>query len=76
MRARLSAWLAFEPAEQPWPPIQEKDGSAGPFYIVWTGAEVGSIRSEQWPYQVAKLVSQLAGYALACARGRFSAAAN
>jgi mono/diheme cytochrome c family protein len=58
MRARLSAWLAFEPAEQPWPPIQEKDGSAGPFYIVWTGAEVGSIRSEQWPYQVAKLVSQ------------------
>jgi mono/diheme cytochrome c family protein len=26
--------------------------------IVWTGAEVASIRSEQWPYQVAKLVSQ------------------
>jgi mono/diheme cytochrome c family protein len=25
---------------------------------VWTGAEVGSIRSEQWPFQMAKPVSQ------------------
>jgi mono/diheme cytochrome c family protein len=25
---------------------------------VWTGAAVGSIRSEQWPYQMAKLVSR------------------
>jgi len=25
---------------------------------VWTGAAVGAIRSEQWPYQMAKLVSQ------------------
>jgi mono/diheme cytochrome c family protein len=56
--SKAVAWLAIEPAEQPWPPIPEKDVSAGPFYIVWTGAEVGSIRSEQWPYQVAKLVSQ------------------
>ena len=32
--------------------------SAGPFYIVWTGAEAGSTRSEQWPFQMAKLVSQ------------------
>jgi hypothetical protein len=67
------AWLAFEPAEQPWPPIQEKDVSAGPFYIVWTGAEVGSIHSEQWPYQVAKLVSQPSPGMRSCARGRFSA---
>jgi mono/diheme cytochrome c family protein len=36
----------------------QKNASAGPFYIVWTGAEVGNIRSEQWPYQVAKLVSE------------------
>jgi mono/diheme cytochrome c family protein len=32
--------------------------SAGPFYIVWTGAAVGTIRSEQWPYQTAKLISR------------------
>jgi hypothetical protein len=37
--------------------MTEKDVSAGPFYM-WTGAEVGSIRTEQWPYHVAKLVSQ------------------
>jgi mono/diheme cytochrome c family protein len=52
------AWLAIETAGHPWPPIPGKDVSAGPFYIVWTGAEAGSIRSEQWPYQMAKLVSQ------------------
>jgi mono/diheme cytochrome c family protein len=57
-RDKAVAWLAVEPADHPWPPIPKKDASAGPFYIVWTGAAVGSIRSEQWPYQVAKLISQ------------------
>ena len=52
------AWLAIEPADHPWPAIPQKDASAGPFYIVWTGAAVGAVRSEQWPYQVAKLLSQ------------------
>lgn len=52
------AWLAIELAEQPWPPFPNKDDSAAPFYIVWTGAEVSRIRSEQWPYQLAKLVSE------------------
>jgi len=52
------AWLAIELAEHPWPPIPREDVTAGPFYIVWTGAEVGNIHSEQWPYQMAKLVSQ------------------
>jgi mono/diheme cytochrome c family protein len=56
--SKAVAWLAIEPADHPWPPIPEKDASAGPFYIVWTGAVVGAIRSEQWPYQMAKLVSQ------------------
>jgi len=56
------AWLAIETAEQPWPLIPGKNESAGPFYIVWTGAEVGSIRSEQWPYQMAKM-GRLAGSA-------------
>jgi mono/diheme cytochrome c family protein len=35
-----------------------KNESAAPFYIVWTGAEVDSIRSEQWPYHMAKLVNE------------------
>jgi mono/diheme cytochrome c family protein len=52
------AWLAIESADQPWPPIPRKDESAGPFYIVWNGAAAGTIRSEQWPYQMAKLISQ------------------
>jgi mono/diheme cytochrome c family protein len=42
----------------PWPPLPGKAVSAGPFYIVWTGASVATIRSEQWPYQLAKLESQ------------------
>jgi mono/diheme cytochrome c family protein len=56
--SKAVAWLAIETAERPWPLIPGKNESAGPFYIVWTGAEVGSIRSEQWPYQMAKLVSE------------------
>jgi mono/diheme cytochrome c family protein len=56
--SKAVAWLAIEPADHPWPPIPGKSESAGPFYIVWTGAAVGTIRSEQWPYQMARLVSQ------------------
>ena len=56
--SKAVAWLAIEQPDHPWPPIPGKDVSAGPFYIVWTGAEVGSVRSEQWPYQMAKLESQ------------------
>ena len=56
--SKAVAWLAIEPRDRPWPPLPHKDENAGPFYIVWTGAEVGSIRSEQWPYQLAKLVNQ------------------
>ena len=56
--AKPVAWLAIEPANNPWPPLPGKTVSAGPFYIVWTGASAAAIRSEQWPYQVAKLESQ------------------
>jgi mono/diheme cytochrome c family protein len=56
--ARPLAWLAIEPADQPWPPLPGKTETAGPFYIVWTGATAGTVRSEQWPYQVAKLASE------------------
>jgi len=56
--SKAVAWLAIEPADRPWPPIPQKSETAGPFYIVWTGAGVAAIRSEQWPYQTAKLISQ------------------
>ena len=57
--AKAIAWLAIEPADAPWPMLPGKSASAGPFYIVWTGAAAATIRSEQWAYQVAKLESQL-----------------
>lgn len=57
--SKALAWVAIEPADQPWPKISGKDYTAGPFNLVWTGSGVGSIRSEYWAYQTAKLVSQL-----------------
>jgi mono/diheme cytochrome c family protein len=57
--AKAIAWLAIEPADAPWPLLPGKTTSAGPFYIVWTGAAATTVRSEQWSYQVAKLESQL-----------------
>ena len=56
--AKAVAWLAIEPGDAPWPPLPGKTATAGPFYIVWTGAAAPTIRSEQWSYQVAKLDSQ------------------
>jgi mono/diheme cytochrome c family protein len=56
--AKPVAWLAIETADRPWPSLPGKDVSAGPFYIVWTGPLEGSVRSEQWPFQMAKLESQ------------------
>ena len=56
--ANAVAWLAIEPADALWPPLPGKAASAGPFYIVWTGAAVATVRSEQWPYQVAKIDRQ------------------
>ena len=56
--SKAVAWLAVEEPDRPWPKLPEKDVSAGPFYIVWTGAGAGSIRSEQWPFQMATLESQ------------------
>ena len=56
--AKAVAWLAIEPDDPHWPMLPGKAESAGPFYIVWTGAAVAKIRSEQWPYQVKRLESQ------------------
>jgi mono/diheme cytochrome c family protein len=57
--AKAIAWLAIEPADAPWPDPPGKTASAGPFYVVWTGAQAKSVSSEYWAYQVAKLVSEL-----------------
>ena len=57
--AKAIAWLAIEPADAPWPKLPGKQATAGPFYVVWTGAQVKSVSSEYWAYQVAKLVSEL-----------------
>jgi mono/diheme cytochrome c family protein len=56
--AKAVAWLAIEPDVPRWPMLPGKAESAGPFYIVWTGASVATIRSEQWPYQLKRLASQ------------------
>jgi mono/diheme cytochrome c family protein len=57
--AKPIAWLAIEPPGAPWPPLPGKPSSAGPFYVVWTGPIANTISSEQWPYQLARLESQL-----------------
>src|SRR5262249_41516651 len=36
--AKAVAWLAIEPEDPHWPMLPGKAESAGPFYIVWTGA--------------------------------------
>ncbi|WP_207455915.1 cytochrome c [Azospirillum sp. SYSU D00513] len=49
------AFLAVEPSGAPWPPLPGKELSAGPFYLVWTNPAASGVRSEQWPYQVARI---------------------
>ncbi len=51
------AFLAVEPADQPWPKLPGKELSAGPFYLVWVRPEASGVRSEQWPYQLARFTS-------------------
>jgi mono/diheme cytochrome c family protein len=56
--ATAVAWLAVEDPAQPWPKLPGKPVGAGPFYLVWVGREAASVRSEQWPYQIAQLATQ------------------
>ncbi|WP_377808219.1 cytochrome c [Azospirillum sp. A29] len=51
------AFLAVEPADRPWPNLPGKAVSAGPFYLVWVRPEASEVRSEQWPYQLARIVA-------------------
>jgi mono/diheme cytochrome c family protein len=50
-----AAFLAIEPGDAPWPPLPGKEVSAGPFYVVWVRPEASGVRSEQWPYQLARI---------------------
>ena len=75
--AKAIAWLAIEPDDRPWPRLPGKALSAGPFYIVWTGATAAMIRSEQWPYRLKRLEKlTVTGGTLACARRRSGIARN
>ena len=56
--AAAVAWLAVEDPARPWPALPGKTVSAGPFYLVWVGRQAASVRSEQWPYQIATLSTQ------------------
>lgn len=56
--ASAVAWLAVENPAHPWPKLPGKPVSAGPFYLVWVGKGAASVRSEQWPYQIAQLATQ------------------
>jgi mono/diheme cytochrome c family protein len=49
------AWLAIEDPKQPWPPLPDKKGDAGPFYVVWTRPAAAGISTEQWPYQLVRI---------------------
>ncbi|MGB6054342.1 MAG: cytochrome c [Burkholderiaceae bacterium] len=49
------AWLAVEPSNAPWPALKLGGASAGPFYLVWTGADRMGISAEQWPYQIVRI---------------------
>ncbi|PWC55140.1 cytochrome c [Azospirillum sp. TSO22-1] len=55
--AGAEPYVAVEPPEALWPPLPGKGMSAGPFYVVWLKPEASGISAEQWPYQLARLLS-------------------
>ena len=69
--AKAVAWLAIEPDDPRWPMLPGKAESAGPFYIVWTGASVATDpqRAMAVPVEAAREPIVAAG-ALARARCR------
>lgn len=49
------AYLAIESPKDPWPRLEKKEGSAGPFFLVWVESEESEIRPEEWPYKVERI---------------------
>ncbi len=58
-QSKAVAMLAIEDPAHPWPALPGNRLSAGPLYIVWVGVKASQVRSEQWPYQVARLAESL-----------------
>jgi len=50
-------WLAIELPDSPWPVVPERTRSAGPFYLVWEHPEASGVKTDQWPYGIARFVS-------------------
>jgi mono/diheme cytochrome c family protein len=50
-------WIAIENPQHPWPRLDGKPYSAGPFYLVWENPELSGVTSEQWPYALVSLTS-------------------
>jgi len=50
-------WIALEDASHPWPALQGKAISAGPFYLVWEHPERARISPEQWVFALAALTA-------------------
>lgn len=46
------AYLAIEPADDPWPAFHHGEYGAGPFYVVWKNPELSSIGREEWPFKL------------------------
>jgi mono/diheme cytochrome c family protein len=51
------AWIAIEEPLHPWPHLQGKPYSAGPFYLVWEHPQLSGVTSEQWPFALVSLTS-------------------
>lgn len=49
------AFLAVESDRDPWPILEKKGVSAGPFYLVWVRSPDASVRPEEWPYQISEI---------------------
>ncbi|WP_045837361.1 c-type cytochrome [Hyphomicrobium sp. 99] len=49
------AWIAVEDPGKPWPNLPDRDVSAGPFYLIWEGAQRSAVGNELWPFSVVSL---------------------
>ena len=45
------AYLAIEDPDNKWPAHRSGEGTAGPFYLLWTNPELSDIGREEWPYK-------------------------
>lgn len=49
------AFLAIEDPDHPWPKLEGKATSAGPFYLVWMNPQASGIGPEEWPYGIVSI---------------------